>query len=344
MASIPASAVPLVFRPRVSLVPKDFREAVDVALRSLCRVEGLPGCKCVACTKASAFLSCGSIFRVCSNESCSNYIARSCHVRGCADCAKERRKKLVDDFVRVTLGVDSSLMRAVLFTDELVSAGHIRSEVKSRLSDARKVCSSMFGGSLLVCEIKPHRCGRPNSPCRLENGKCSGVGCYHVHVHGLAVSKSSWVDYGAIISAWRKRRGGRIVYASGEMLQSRLGFIGYIVGYLAKGWSFADGSAKDLAVVIQAVDGLRLYRTAGCLFRRAVKECQNTLAIVVGGSVLIRKQVVGSSTPARRTFNSSTEKVHRTILCSRCGSEMVAPHDLSITHPFWDWVRSDGPP
>src|SRR3989454_5603858 len=149
VSSVPASAVLL--RPRVSLVPKSFRNEVDAALRSLCSQEGLANCKCVACTKASAFLSCGSIFRVCSNESCSNYIARSCHVRGCADCAKERRKKLVDDFVRVTLGVDSSLMRAVLFTDELVSAGNVRSEVKSRLSDARKVCSSMFAGSLLVC-------------------------------------------------------------------------------------------------------------------------------------------------------------------------------------------------
>jgi hypothetical protein len=262
-------------------------------------------------------------------------------VRGCADCAKERRKKLVDDFVRVMFGIDSSLMRAVLFTDELVSAGSVRSEVKSRLVDASKVCRSMFKGWLLVAEIKPHRCGKWASPCRLENGKCMGVGCFHVHVHGLVVSGSSWVDYGSMIGAWRKRRGGRMVYASAEMLQSRLGFIGYIVSYLAKGWTVGDGSAKELAVVVQAVDGLRLYRTGGCFFRRAVKQGQSELVVAsVGvGSVLIRKQVVGSPTPARRTFNSSTEKGHRTILCSRCGSEMVAPHDLSSTHPFWDWMR-----
>src|SRR6266704_1286398 len=144
VSNIPVSAVPLVFRPRVSLVPKSFREEMDVALRSLCRGDGSSICKCIACTKASAFLSCGSIFRVCSNESCPNYIARSCHVRGCADCAKERRKKLVDDFVRLTLSIDSSLMREVLFTDELVSAGNVRSEVRSRLADASKVCHSMF--------------------------------------------------------------------------------------------------------------------------------------------------------------------------------------------------------
>jgi len=142
-----------------------------------------------------------------------------------------------------------------------------------------------------------------------------------------------------MIGAWRKRRGDRVVYASGEMLRSRLDFIGYIVGYLAKGWSYGDGSAKDLAVVVQAVDGLRLYRTGGIFFRRAVKERQNTLVAVGDGSVLIRKQVVGSAAPVRRTFNSSTEKGHRTILCSRCGSEMVAPHDLSTTHPYWDWIR-----
>jgi len=148
-----------------------------------------------------------------------------------------------------------------------------------------------------------------------------------------------------MISAWRKCRGGRMVYASGEMLRSRLGIIGYIVGYLAKGWSVGDGSAKDLAIVVQAVDGLRLYRTAGIFYRRAVKQGQRELVVALGvGSVLIRKQVVGSPTPARRTFNSSTEKEHRTILCSRCGSEMVAPHDLPSSHPYWDWIRSDDSP